>query len=393
MLAPMILNFLSNPISRPSALALAISSYALSLAVLARPIVTPLGLLSYGRVWQNHVSYLDIGFARRSLWGTFLNLTGLNSLPANEYINAFFIHGLFLLALVFLAAKYLLRNKQNLTILHGFILLFSPAFVLHLAYSTGTVDYVLSCMLFASCLYVRSFFVLGLIASAGVLTHEAYFFFVPFIAVNNLCVTNSFDSSGTIRCMAKCLPLLLMPAITALSMQLFGAQAPNQASYELLMSSRLPLASGQHGFWSGYFEIFSTVSDNQQTLVKVLVDFSSNFIYAIIPLSYLLVLALIIAFSKSTMRSRFIPFYILTLFLPLGISLVATDYLRWICMSGQLCLIALITLQAEGLLQTSSASLFWAMPFSLFAPFGGAVLNYPFPIHQFLLKKLLGRFS
>ena len=389
----MILNFLSKPISRPSVLALAISSYVLSLAVLGRSIVTPLGLLSYGRVWQNHVSYLDIGFARRSLWGTLLNLTGLNSVPANEYINAHFIHGFFLLALVFLAAKYLLKNKQNLTILHGFILLFSPAFVLHLAYSTGTVDYVLSFMLFASCLYVRSFFVLGLIASAGVLTHEAYLFFVPFIAINNLCVTNSFGSSGIIRSMAKCLPLLLLPAIAALSLKLFGAQAPSQASYELLMNSKLPLASGQHPLWSGYYEIFSTISDNQQSLAKVFADIGSNFFYAIIPLTYVLVLASIITFSKSTMRSRLIPFYILTLFLPLGISLVATDYLRWICMSGQLCLIALITLQAEGLLQARSASLFWAVPFSLFAPFGVAELSHPFPMHQFLLKKLLGRFS
>lgn len=153
----MILHFFTKQLTRFEVWLVAAGSFVFSLAVLNRWIATPLGLLSYGRIWQNHVSYLDIGFARRSLWGSLLSITSLNQFPANEYVNALLIHSISLFILASLMAYYMAVNVKMLTTTHAFVVFLSPAFVLHLAYSTGSVDYVLALLLFISCLYVRSF--------------------------------------------------------------------------------------------------------------------------------------------------------------------------------------------------------------------------------------------
>lgn len=385
----MILTFFTKPLARLEAWVLASASFLFSLAVLNRWIATPLGLKSYGRVWQNYVSYTDIGFARRSLWGTILSATGLNRLSSNEYINSFIIHGFALFLLVFCVACYIAANAKKLSTVHAFTVFLSPAFVLHLAYSTGTTDYVLALLLFCSCLYVRNAWLIGVFAAAGVLVHEAFLFFVPFLALNNLLLLDGGRWPGVSGLIKAAYPVFIPPLIAVSALRMFGAPVPDRTFFESQMREKIGLAADQHLLWSGFFEIFSTPSENAQSIVKVIMDISGNIAYAAIPLAYVVALCVFVCRSKSTISARLMPFYAISLLLPLAISLVATDYLRWMCMSAQLCLLSLLTLQVSGILIVEPAKLIRLLPFSLVAPFGGAELSHPFPIHQFALKKLL----
>lgn len=384
----MIEKFFTKPLTRTEIWLTATGSFIVALAVLNRWIVTPLGLMSYGRVWQNHVSYMDIGFARRCLWGTLLTLTGLNKIPANEYSNAFFIHGIGLLALTLGIAIHMHGNAKKLTTAHVFIVFFSPAFILHLAYSTGTVDYVLACLLFASGLYVRSFWILGLLAAAGALIHEAYLFFVPFLALNNVLLLSGGRCPGLRDLTWRMIPTFFPPALAMLTVKIFASPIPNKLQFETLMHHKLPIAAYQHRLWSGFFEIFSSIADNTQTPNRLAAIFLHHFTDIVIPLLYALILCTLICRSKSSISARFLPFYATSLLLPLSISVIASDHLRWICMSAQLCLLSMITLQSSGILSISPKRLIQLLPFSLVAPFGVDPRD-PFPIHRFILEKLL----
>ena len=50
-----------------------------SIIILNRWLVTDLGLLSFGRLWQLYVSYADFGFIKRGLLGSLLSESGINS--------------------------------------------------------------------------------------------------------------------------------------------------------------------------------------------------------------------------------------------------------------------------------------------------------------------------
>ena len=143
------------------------------LLILNRWAVTPIRLKSYGRIWQNQISYFELGFIKRAFWGTFLSITGLNKIPSNEYVNAYIIHGAVLLAISLAVAIYLIKNASRLSNSHAIISFSSPAFLSFLAYSLGTLDVVVTLLLTYSCLFVRQHWRLGLIGFAGVLIHES----------------------------------------------------------------------------------------------------------------------------------------------------------------------------------------------------------------------------
>lgn len=172
--------------------------------------------------------------------------------------------------------------------------------------------------------------------------------------------------------------------------KVFGAQPPSQAAFEALMAYKLPLAAGNHGLWSGYFEIFSGLSDNLQNPGKVLKDYYSGILYLAIPLSYLASLCAVVVFKSVLIDKRLACLLVLTIIFPISISLVAGDYFRWICMSANLALLAILTLQANGCMQAKSPQLLFILLFSLLAPFGAAELSHPFPMHQFLFDRIIG---
>lgn len=231
---------------------------------------------------------------------------------------------------------------------------------------------------------------LGLVAAAGVLVHEAYLFFVPFLALNNFLLQGGGRFSGLRNIIKHIFPTFSLPVLALFAVKLFKSPAPGKIEFEMFMSTKLDIAGYQHPLWSGYFEIFSSTSDNAQSIGKIIVDFFGNIAHAAIPLLYLIIaLCTFVCRSKSMIARPLLPFYAISLLLPLAISLVATDYLRWVCMSSQLCILSMMTLQSSGILTVDSSKLLSLLPFSLVAPFGAAALNHPFPMHQFLIKKLL----
>lgn len=384
----MIETFSSKTLSKLEVWLTAAGSLILSLAIINRWLVTPLGLKSYGRVWQNHISYLDIGFTRRTLWGTVLSITGLNKYPSNEYLNAFMLHSLGLCALTLCVAFYMSANAEKLTRAHAFVVFFSPAFILHLSYVTGTVDYVLITMLWTSALYVRNFWTLGIIAALGALVNEPYLFFVPFLALNNALHVNSGRFPTLRKITISSAPIFLLPTAAMVAVRFFGASAPNKLEFESLMEHKLTFAAHQVRLWSGFFEIFSTIDQNVQPLHELALYFWHNMAFVAIPVLYLLILWTMISRSLSSMNSLSLTIYRASLILPLAISLVASDHLRWICMSAQLCLLSMITLHCSGVVCITPKQLIPLLPFSLTAPIGLRI-NEPFPIHRFIIKKLL----
>ena len=110
-----------------------------SFLVLNRWIVTDLGLLSYGRVWQLYISWSDFGFFRRGLVGTLFSETRINTIFENEYVFAFLVHHFAILTLSILLAVYCLqRGITNILFLIG--LAFSPALIIQSGYNTGALD-------------------------------------------------------------------------------------------------------------------------------------------------------------------------------------------------------------------------------------------------------------
>ncbi len=73
---------------------------------------------------------------------------------------------------------------------------------------------------------------------------------------------------------------------------------------------------------------------------------------------------------------------------PLFAALVATDYYRWVAMSANMAI--LLTLVV--VVQTGKTDSRWNAPLLLYcvlAPFGGAAIDRPFPMHQFIIERLL----
>jgi len=144
---------------RPAVLITAVFFAACMIAylVLNRWLVTDLGLLSYGRVWQFYVSYADFGFIRRALMGTVLTESGINSLVKNEYHFALAIRHVAIAILAILIASFCIKKKIHDPLFLSSIA-FSPALIIHSGYNTGTLDVFLIILAAANILFVRNIF-------------------------------------------------------------------------------------------------------------------------------------------------------------------------------------------------------------------------------------------
>ena len=159
-------------------------SYLYSIVILNRWIFVPIGLKSMGRIWHNYIGYQEIGYARRSLWGTFLNITKLNQLFNNEYINSIFIHFLLLTLIYLILSRYIFNRLDRFNFGQLCLIYFSPSFFFHISYATGSSDIVCIFLLIISTLFIRNIFVISFISATGVLIHDLYIFFLPFLPVS-----------------------------------------------------------------------------------------------------------------------------------------------------------------------------------------------------------------
>ena len=358
------------------------------LLILNRWVVTSIGLKSYGRVWQNQISYGELGFIKRTLWGTFLTITGLNKVPANEYVNAYLIHGVVLALISAFITIYIFRNANRLSNAHAVLIYSSPAFLSFLAYSLGTLDVVVSLFLVYSSLFVRSYWRLGIIAIIGLLVHESYFFFVPFIAINNVLMTSPHMAASWRSILKQVFPTLLLPLIALIALKLFDPAIPDWRTFEPFMRAKLPNAAYQCPYWSGYFELYSPLSENLKLIYGDLPLITDKLYISTIPILYLVGLVVYLSRSRSIISVRIKTVYVITALGPLAISLVANDYLRWINLSSILCVLAILNSQVAGTIKGDPWKLARLIPFALFGPFGRAI-DYSMPIHQFFLERIL----
>lgn len=363
-------------------------SLCLSLLFTNRWLFTELGLESFTRVWHYYVSYADFGFIRRGLLGTLLSELKVNSLIDNEYVFATAIHSVFIVFVAFLVTYFLYKKQSQFNLLLLSCVLFSPAFILQSGYLISSQDVQLLVVAMIMGLFVKRsslFFVLGCI---GLLMHEMFIFLLPALL---LLFYYKINESWHLNPRSFSLMALLGLGLLAVTLSILGLSAEvEQQPFEVLMAKKLPAASVvEHKYWSGYFEIFSTINDNLQVGSGTLAQAKAHGVYLLLPLIYCLCLAAFISFGlkQAYIWQRFIIFA--CLLLPLFISMFAYDLYRWVGMSANLSLIYLLYFCSVKKLSLSKCKVMVILVFSLFSPFGGSNLDRPFPVHQMVLSKVL----
>lgn len=359
-------------------------SLILSLAILNRWVITDLGLASFGRVWQYYVSYFDYGFLRRSFFGTFLDITHINKIIADPYIFSYVLYAFKILLVSIITLTYLLKNRVFDNI-YGYAAIFlSPAFILQLAYSTGTQDLELIIILCIIFFYVRTWSLLILLSIIGVMIHELYVFLFPAAL---LCVyikrNNGFEIIP--REVFKSIIISIILFISLLFVLNFGVEV-DQKDFEETMANKMNYAAYNHPLWSGYYEIFSSVHQNADDTGSALSNIYSKILYLIIPVSYMILWAFLNSYySKEVLWKKIIIFIFLVF--PILTSFVASDFYRWVGMSVNLSIFfAIMYSKIKGDFIPKKMFILLLL-FSVFAPFGAAELERPFPAHQLIIEK------
>ncbi len=354
------------------------ASLLVALAILNRWIVVPLGLESYGRVWQLLVSYTDFGFVRRGLIGSALDLSGLFRLIPNEYLLALFVHSAFLVLFAALLCGYMISSR--LTDLRvALAVLFAPTMLTHLGYNTGSLDIFLMALVLLNMLFVRNLILFSVLVITGILIHEVFLFLLPAqllaYAIRKPQQTAAATSGRLLA------PLLLGLATTALVTWL-GQLKIEKSDYEAIMSDRMPNSYGNHG--SGWGELTSAAQPNVSAPIEAFFTTSvSGLPLQFLPFVYL-ALVLLRLVSVASNKAEAFWFFVAVIF-PLGAALVASDYYRWISMSANAGLLLVLLLSTSG--RATKPFLDWLiLSFALLGPFGAAGVERPFPLLQFLLE-------
>lgn len=379
------MRFLNSINLRSYIFLLAALTACVELLMLNRFPFTTYGIESFGRVWQFYISYADVGFVRRALIGTLVSETGVGSLFKNEYVLGIAIHHAFALVLTGIVLNYVVQSqiKDRLLLATAFL---SPVFLIQMAYSTATLDQPVLILALINIFFVRNLWLFSFVLILGIVTHELFVFTIPaqFVALilrKNIALNNCRNF----------LPLMLpavIALITMLIVMLFGQMDMPQSTYEQMMAEKIPLASNAvyRDFWSGYFEVASGTARNLQTpeaMMKVLGD---NLLYIAVPLFYMLLLI-----TRSVMYANgrgLKALVLLACVAPLTTYVIATDFHRWVSMSGNMA-IALTLVLAVVQPKATPAWLNWLiLSFILFGPFSTLMLDQPFPMYHLLLKKL-----
>ena len=354
---------------------------AYSFLVLNRWVLTDLGLLSYGRVWQLYISWFDFGFFRRGLVGTLFSETGIHTAFKNEYIFAIVLQHIAILALVTLLYVYCLRKGiKNILFLIG--LVFSPALIAQSGYATGTLDIFVLLVALINILFVRNVFVFCLYLVLGTLIHELFVFTIPaqlYVFHFKGPYKKGFDSI-----FVNALPTFVSIAVLILVSQ-FGKIEVLEETYNAIMQQKIPNSYGHNPIWSGYWEVSSNVATNL-IYRATHYPFSAVTVLFLIPgILYILFLtARGVKLTSGRLESLILAISVL---FPLLAAVVAADFFRWIGMSANMALLVTLRLMQDDGSKTEKWNAILC-GFCLLAPFG--VAHYrPFPIHQFVIEKLL----
>ncbi len=154
------------------------------------------------------------------------------------------------------------------------------------------------------------------------------------------------------------------------------------------MQIKLPNAFMKHILWSGYYEVSTSAGLNLFSSIQY--HFSNikdgKFIFILPSLFYVGILIIRVVQNVHSKTEVF--FLIFVILFPLLTAFVAMDIYRWIAMSANMALLLTLKLVSKTGYTYSKWNLLIAI-FCLFAPFGAAGYERPFPMHQFILEKFL----
>lgn len=364
-------------------------SVLLSIAIANRWIVTPLGLESYGRVWYLFVNYWDLGFARRSLEGSLLTLLRLNRLLENPYHFAVLYHSAKIIILGLLTYRLIVIGniKDRLAV---FVVAFSPAFILHYGYETGSTDVSLAILSLFLVIYRMSNLVFSAGLVAGVLIHDVFLFFVPAIIIIRFFRSEAESPSFTI--FAKHVFFhFLAPMAVVILLIISAKNAPDKAWFENLMSGYLGVAVNKHPLWSGYVELYRGIEGNieESNKYRSLSDIFS--VPVLIPAFYVAVLLYIVYSEYKKLSSIGAAVLIISLCFPLISFAFATDLYRFVSYTGSLSIIAMTIgwKSLENDRPLNHYALWACAALVVTGPLGNFPLNDPYPLLRFLITKLL----
>jgi hypothetical protein len=369
---------LTSPASARSRRVIVLCSIALSSAILLRCFVTPLGLGSFGRIWQYHSSWQALGFVRRGLIGTLYTALPIDALVSSAYAGAYLFY-VASFAVLYAAVSRITSRREDLTPIALVAIYLSPALFSHLAYGTGNLDLYLVVLL-VSALASDRWWPRALAIVLGVLSHESFVTLVPLLLLAQWQVDRR-DAAGPRRTLA----LTGVALASAVVVLLFGDTKLSLAEYTAIMQPRLRDGFGAHS--SGYFELSSSLDDNQQR--PSLAGLLSGLTVGVIPLAWLaLVTTLALRGADPSGLPRPARALLgLAIACPLALALVAADFYRWLCFSGILALLGMLRFAAPGSAIWSSRLMFAAAAFALASPIG-ALPERPLPLHAFVFERL-----
>lgn len=356
---------------------------AITAIVFGRGLFTPLGIDSWGRAWGYYVNYFDFGFVHRGLVGTIIALF-VDSPVERHLLLPHFILPIFLLAAI-VAAIMLARHYKLAPSERGLflaILLLSPAFVTHYAYSTGDFNVLLAtCFIATIILRNRPMLVVALLAVA-MLVHELFFIvFVP-----ALCVILYLEHGNKLK------PAILYGAAAAMMFVLiasFGTVDIGYEEYARILRTRIPDVGH-----TGYLEMSAGLEGNlaytrplYQSIDKVI---------RVTPMVVYWLIALALFFPWA--QSRFVQFlFVAACSTPIVLLPLGTDWFRWFSLA------AVVTIVLGGFMASTGARSYFTqrpglaaallLPWVLVGPFGSPCDPFigcerPLPMFQFALERI-----
>lgn len=362
--------------------AIVAATLVISLIIYARGLFTPIGVASFGRTYGWYVNYFDFGFVHRALIGSIVVLFAPGPI-ANSYAIPTAIYPLFLLAAALsglLAARRWLPDTAERT-RYLAVLLLSPAFIAHYAYSTGDFNVLLAAILISSLLLVRSRFAPFLLLAVAMAIHEIFFVaFAPCV-----CVAIYMSDGRKLR---RSIAYGVAAAALFFLFSHFGTVEMSNEQILAMLNHRANLSV------DASLEMTGNLSQNLQHTLPL---FSSvaKVAWIIPPLAYWTVVTVLFFPLR---QPRFVGLiYLGAVTAPLALFPFGTDLFRWVAMASVAALTLGGFLRSQGCGSVFAArprvALALTLPWIVFGPFGSACMSdigcqRAFPMAQFALERL-----
>lgn len=351
--------------------------------VYLRGLATPIGIRSFGRDFLYYVTYTDFGFVHRGLIGTLLSVFADG--PAEDTFAMPFMVFPWFMAATLLAGTvfaYRLFRDAGGRNLYLAMLLLSPSFLIHYAYSNGDFNVLLALFLILSVLCARRGAAPFLLLVPAMLIHEIFFVaFAPAVCVA-LYVADE-------RRLARAAAYAVFGLVLFALIVSFGRLEMPYEQYIEIMRMRSP-----NLYYHGYLEMAADLRSNIEYTTPLFS--SAGKVVLIAPL--LLYWAILAGLFFPADDTRFVQLiYVAACAAPLSLIPFGTDLFRWISLA------CVATLVLGGFLASRGAGSrfvtrprhagLMTLPWVVLGPFGATCdptlgCLRVFPMFQFALERI-----